>query len=184
MKPIIITVSGQARAGKGETCNILERKFNEIGKRCLQINYADYLKFIHAMYMGGDKDNIFARTPDSRTGWQLLGTEIVRKVDPNFWVDTVINTVKVIGGEYDYILISDSRFVNEIQRFAEEEYIVFPVHVERIGFDNGLSEEQKAHASEHGLDDYLFNHYIEAENNIESLEEKVENLFTFLVRGY
>ena len=37
MKPIIISLSGSARHGKGESCNIIERKLKSINKKCLNI---------------------------------------------------------------------------------------------------------------------------------------------------
>lgn len=179
MKPTIINLSGSARHGKGESCNIIERKLNAIDKKCLQINYADYLKFIHAMYLGGSKDKMFEHTPENRTGWQLLGTEKVRDKDPDFWVDTVIRLMNVIGDDFDYILISDCRFPNEYYRWIEEGYRIISIHSKRLNFDNGLTEEQKNHRSETSLKDFNFDIYLEAEN-LKQLENEIDTKLKFL----
>ena len=120
--------------------------------KVLCIHYADYLKFIANHYLGwdGNKDE------KGRTLLQFIGVDKVRAIYPNFWVDTVIRFVKVFEDDYDYILIGDCRFENEIMRWKEEDYKVVSVHVERIFYENGLTEEQKNHSSETALDDFDF----------------------------
>ena len=153
MKQIIITFSGKAQHGKDSSAQILKQILqDEYGKRILTINYADYLKYLAAQYLNwnGEKDE------RGRTLLQWLGTEKVRTRFPDLWVDTVINIAQIFEGEYDCILIGDCRFPNEITRWVDEGYTVIPIHVERLEFDNGLTDAQKNHHSETALDDYPF----------------------------
>ena len=124
---------------------------------------------------------MFEHTPENRTGWQLLGTEKVRSKNPSFWVDTIIRLLNVIGEDFDYVLISDTRFPNEIQRFKDEKYHIIPIHVERLNFDNGLTEEQKNHLSETALNDYEFDYYLEAKN-LNELECEISSKLGFLFK--
>lgn len=178
MKPTIISISGYAQHGKDTTASILEKKLKDHNKKCFRINYGDLLKYIAKQYYGWDgKKNIFGRTL-----LQYLGTELIRSNDPNFWVDFVIRLMDNIGGLYDYVLISDSRFENEIIRWVEEEYPILTIHVKRLNFDNGLTEEQKSHKSETSLDHFVFNYYLQAET-LDDLEKEIEDKLGFLYKG-
>ena len=171
-KPTIITFSGKARHGKDESANILKRLLLKQGKKVLRINYADHLKFVNALYVEQDPEktpedlskDIFLKSDENRTKWQLFGTDEVRTEHPNYWVDTVINIVKILKNQhYDYVLISDCRFPNEIRRWKEEGYSIISVHIERPNFDNGLTEEQKNHSTKTALNNFLFDIRIQAE---------------------
>ena len=171
-KPEIITFSGKARHGKDSSVQILKQLLEEQGKRVLAINYADYLKYLAKTYFGwdGNKDE------KGRTILQQLGTEKVRTKFPNYWVDTVVGIVKAFESDFDYILIGDCRFLNEIDRWKEEGYEIMSLHVERLNFDNGLTEKQKNHPSETALDEYKFSGYIKAEN-LKVLKNEIEQVY-------
>ena len=173
MNPKIILVGGEARHGKNSTCDYLEYSLNQINKSCLQINFGDYVKFCYAMYDKGSKETIFDRTIENRSGWQNFGTEKVRSLDPNFWVNTVIRFVELMKEDYDYILISDMRFMEEYFTWFEYGYIPMTIHVERLGFDNGLTEEQKNHKSENVMKDFKYHYYLKA-HNLEELHKEID----------
>lgn len=168
-KPIIITLSGKAQHGKDTSAVFLQKQFEKLGKKCLNIHYADYLKFICKQYYGwnGEKDLI------GRTLLQKIGTEKVRTIDKTFWVDTVIRLVTVFGDDYDYVLIADTRFPDEIEKWKTCGFDVISIHVERLDYDNGLTEEQKRHPSETSLDNYKNWNYIVEAKDIEELNNKI-----------
>ena len=171
-KPIIITFSGKANHGKNTAVDFLKDLLTQQGNKVLAINYADHLKHLATQYMGwdGNKDE------KGRTLLQLLGTEKVRSRFPNYWIDHVIQLAKIFEGDFDYILIGDCRFPNEIKRWEDEKYKVITVFVERKGFESMLNEEQKNHPSEIALNDYTFNFKIKA-SSLEELSEAIEMLF-------
>lgn len=175
-KQKIITLSGKARHGKDLSCNIIKKILQEKGKRVLMINYADFLKYLASEYLNwnGRKDE------KGRTILQELGNEKVEKF-PCFWVDTVINITKLFEDDYDYVLIGDCRFPHDINRWKEEGYDIFPIHVERLNYDNGLTKEQKNHPTEVALNDFKFMVNIKARslNELESeIKRHVINLIT------
>jgi len=175
-KPIVIGFGGHARNGKDSAGNILKKKLELKGKRVLKINMADYLKFLVATYFGGS----YERTPENRTKWQLFGTEKVREEDPNFWVNTIIRMLKVFGNDFDYVIISDIRFSNEITRFSDKEFDTFSVNVERIGFENDLTPGQRLHRSETSMDDFTFDYYIKSEDGLDKLELEVDKFIKYM----
>jgi len=174
-KPKIINFSGYARSGKDTSANMLKQKLEDRGYKVLHINYADYLKYIAKSYFGWDG----TKSPEMRTLLQHLGTEKARSKDPDFWVDTVIRFVNVFGDDYDFVVIGDCRFSNEVLKWIYNDYDVYSVHVTRLNFDNGLTKEQKAHPSETSMDNFDFNYYIKAET-LDELNNEVNKLVEWL----
>ena len=145
----VICVSGKARHGKDTFAEFLKNNLEFIGNRVLILHYADQLKFICQKYYGwnGEKDQA------GRTLLQMVGTDYARSRDPEVWVKYVALFLRVFGPKFDYIIIPDCRFPNEID-WLRGEHDMVSVLVERPGFDNGLTPEQKKHPSETSLDGY------------------------------
>jgi len=168
----IITISGSAQNGKDSSASIAKYYFEKNNKKCLIIHYADYLKFIAKQYFewDGEKDS------KGRTLLQKLGTDIARKVNPDIWVNVIIEFIKTFGKDYDYIFIPDTRFKNEIDKLRKSGFDVFSVWVHRKDFDNGLTPEQKNHPSETSLLDYKFDCILSVENKMYKLKDSVEKM--------
>ena len=174
-KPTIVTFSGQAQHGKTSSAEILQRLLINSGQRVIVMHYADYLKHIAAKYYGwnGLKDEV------GRTLLMWLGTDKIRGKFPTFWVDNTITLCKAIGEDYDYVLIGDARFPDEVARFKEEGYNVITVHVNRPDFDNGLTEKQKQHSSETAMEGFPFDYYLSA-TNLDTLQHELAAKVMFL----
>lgn len=76
--------------------------------------------------------------------------------------------MKALQTEYDFVLIPDCRFPNELD-WQDTDFFTFTIRLNRKNedgsdFDNGLTPEQKAHSSETALDKYHFNYEIENKN--------------------
>lgn len=144
----IITISGHAGSGKDTAANYIHAALVSPGKRILITHYADLLKYICRTFFrwDGEKDAF------GRSLLQRVGTDTVREKDPNYWVNFIISILRFFPSEWDYVIIPDTRFPNEINRLRKAGYPVVHVRVERDGFDNGLTSEQKSHPSETALD--------------------------------
>jgi hypothetical protein len=162
---LILTVSGKARAGKDTTSELLKEILEKDGKKVLVTHYADILKFMCKNYFGwdGNKDE------KGRSLLQHVGTDIVRKKDPDFWVKYMKSVLNIFDGEWDVVIIADVRFPNEIE-LLKEDYNVFSVNVVRPNFDNGLTDEQKQHPSECSLDGYIFNYDLVNDGSLDVLK--------------
>lgn len=171
-KPKIILISGKAQSGKDTFAKFFKERARELGKKCFIIKYGDLLKYVLKTYYGwnGEKDE------QGRYMLQHIGTDVLRANSPNVWVNCVIELVRAIAKGYDYVLIPDTRFVNEIDQWWDTEFDYITVKVERKNadgseFDNGLTEEQKKHISETALDDYLFDYTIMNDNTEELFKD-------------
>lgn len=171
----IILFSGKARHGKDSAAGILMEEFDKENLKSLKIGYGDLVKFIATKYMGwdGNKDEA------GRHILQQVGTNKVRNIYPDFWVDFVIKLTNSLFSDYDNIIITDCRFPNEIEAwyFPQDnvELRVFPVRVIRENFESELTEEQKNHPSETALDEMKFEYTITAKD-MNELTEKVLKL--------
>lgn len=181
----IFIISGKARNGKDSTYEIMKKHLEFYNEKCLRVAYGDYVKFIARQYLNwnGKKDE------KGRQILQELGTERVRKElnKPDYWVDRVIDVIKIVGNEYKYIFITDARFPNEIELIKQAfPNMVETIRVSRKDFISPLTEEQQKHISETALDDYKFDYCIESENGLNNLETKILNTFNFIkpIRNY
>lgn len=153
MNTKVICIGGQARHGKDYTAMKIKEELEQGGYRVLVTHYADLLKHICKSFFNwnGEKDE------RGRHILQYVGTEGVRNQLPNFWVDFIIQMLELFNKNnenWDYILIPDTRFPNEIDRLIEAGYETMYLKVIRYDFDNGLNEEAQSHISEHALDEY------------------------------
>ena len=164
----IYLISGPARNGKDTIGNYLENEYKKREYKVCKSQISKYLKQYVKDYFGwdGQKDD------KGRTLLQYVGTDIVRKKNPDYWVDFVISFVKLFADEWGYVLIPDTRFPNEIDRWKDEGFNPIHVRVVRDGFDNGLSEEQKNHPSETALSDYSAHLLVHNNSDLDTLRDK------------
>ena len=170
-----ILCSGMARHGKDTSAELIKKNLEEEGYSVLITHYADLLKFICKNFFGwnGEKDEA------GRTLLQKIGTDCIRSQDPDYWVNFIVNLVKMFPYRYDFIIISDTRFPNEIERIHDAGFDVTHIRVVRSEFASSLTEEQKKHPSETALDgtepDYwLYNGTLEQlENDVKALCEVI-----------
>ena len=72
--------------------------------------------------------------------------------------------------QWDYILIPDTRFPNEIEVLKAHGFDVSTVRVNRSNYESKLTEEQLKHPSETSLDNWDFDFYINNNHALENLE--------------
>ena len=179
--PKIILFSGKARAGKDLGAQFLAAGLKKQDKRVIILHYADVLKFVATKWYGYDGDK---SKPEMRSLLQHIGTEVFRVNNPGCWVRIVKELVLGMGDSVDYVLIPDCRFEDEATWPAQAGLESVILRIERPGFDNGLSKEQKEHPSETSLDSYPMDLYIknnygayEYQQTMASIAGQVDNLF-------
>ena len=168
----IILISGSARNGKDQTAEFIKEYIKHNNKRVLIIHYADFLKDFCAKHYGyrGVKDSA------DRQILQYVGTDIVRRNNQDAWVNMMVELLKGVRTEYDFVLIPDVRFPNEIEIIKENFENVFCLNVVRHNFDNGLAPSQQSHPSETALLGYKFDENIFNDGTLEDLSNTVKNI--------
>ncbi len=165
----VIAISGKARHGKDTTALMMRIQLSIDSNKILVAHQADLLKYICRTFFGwdGQKDEA------GRQLLQHVGTDVVRKKYPDFWVDFIVNMLKLFPDEWDYVLIPDCRFPNEIERMREAGLDVTHVRVVRPNFESPLTGEQQKHPSETALDEYPADAYIINDGTLHDLYEAV-----------
>lgn len=173
--PKLYFISGKARSGKSTVAEILKEIYIQKGKSAAILSHARYHKDYAKAFFGWDG----REETKPRELLQQLGTEIIReKLNmPLFFVNRVTEDIKILSYFFDVLIISDTRFKQEIDIQRERFNNIIAINVIRNNFDNGLTEQQKKHASEIDLDDYdKFNYIIENDGTIGNLKKQVVDI--------
>lgn len=165
----VILISGKAQNGKDTVAKILEAQLCHKGYRVLITHYADLLKYICKTYFGwnGLKDE------SGRRILQYVGTDVIRKQNPSFWVDFEMMILKYFHANWDYVIIPDCRFPNEINTVRENGFESIHIKVTRKNFDSPLTKEQRYHPSEIALDNVKPDIYINNDGTIPDLKRTI-----------
>lgn len=168
----VICISGKAQHGKDTSAKLIKMMLEANGYKVLIAHYGDLVKYICKTFFdwNGEKD-VYGRSL-----LQRIGTDVIRKQEPDYWVSFVADILKFFDGEWDYVLIPDSRFPNEVDYLKEHGFDVIHMRVIRQNFVSPLTPEQQNHPSETALDHVTPDFLIVNDGTLEDLYNKVCNL--------
>lgn len=175
----IIIISGKARAGKNTTADFIKDYCDDNNLKSINLAYGDYIKEYAKKISSWDGSD----ETKPRSLLQELGTDIIRvNFGDEFFINKMIDDIKVYSHYFDVITISDARFPKEIDLIKSNFNDAISVNVIRPNFDNGLSDKEKAHASEIALDNYNnYDYNLLNEADLKSLESKVSKIMEVLL---
>lgn len=159
---MIIGITGKKGSGKDTVADFIVKNF----PTAVKIAFADELK--HMLLNNGicDYESLWGRkTHFSRKIMQFLGTEVVRKIKPNYWIEVMEEKINFLYSEVpkSIIVIPDVRFLNEAKFVKAHNGYIIRVNRKIDIVDN--------HASEIEQDVIHACHTIDNEHlNIEALE--------------
>lgn len=170
-RPKIICISGKAQHGKDTTAGYLKEFLEEKGEKVLIAHYGDLVKYICKTFFDwdGQKDE------RGRSLLQEVGTDTIRAKTPDFWVRFIKDVLDHFPDKWDYVIIPDCRFPNEVDYLKEHGYSVKHVRVIRSNFISPLTIEQQKHASEVALDDVIPDVILFNTFGLEELRHSVRN---------
>lgn len=158
----IICISGKAGHGKDTAAKFikeqLEMRPREDGGHnvILIAHYADLVKYVCKTFFGwnGKKDEA------GRELLQTIGTDIVREEDPDYWVRFLADMLGFFEQAFDYVIIPDTRFPNEVEYLIKSGFDTCHMRIVRDNFTSEMPEYQQNHESETALDEYLADIYV------------------------
>lgn len=170
-KPTVILLSGKSGSGKDFVANIMKEKLEQKGNKVLVTHYADLLKYILKTFFDwdGQKDE------HGRHLLQYVGTDVIRRQNPNYWIDFVKDIIIMFSNNWDYILIPDARFPNEITRMFCSNFRTISIRITRLNYISKLTDEQQQHESETALDSYSFDYYMTNDGTLDGVTKEVDN---------
>ena len=175
-KTTVILLSGKAQSGKDFIANIMKQQFEENGNKVLVTHYADLLKYILQTFFNwdGKKDK------KGRDLLQRVGTDVIRKKMPDYWVNFISQMISFFPNEWNYILIPDARFPNEIEVMQKNPDVnVITIRINRGNFTPQLTLEQQQHPSETSLDEYDFDYYV-SNDGTETVNNAVKEFVNYI----
>ena len=148
----VVCISGKAQHGKDTTASLIKECLEERGERVLVAHYADLLKYICRTFFGWDGNK------DEKA--------------PDYWVDFLAGFLEIFDNEWDWVLIPDTRFPNEVD-LMKDKFDATHIRVVRPNFVSPLTTEQQNHPSEVALDDYFPDCYLDNSGDMDALRETV-----------
>lgn len=170
--PKIYIITGKAENGKNEIAKIIEKFYETKNKKAITIAYASYLKQYAktiTKWNGNEQTK-------PREFLQQIGIELIKnKIKKNLLIERIIDDIKVYSYFFDIIIISDARLVEEIEEIKKINNNVSVINV--YGKENKLTEKQKRHLTETGLDNYNnYDYKIKNDGNIELLKQTIYDI--------
>lgn len=168
----VIAIAGKARNGKTTSANIFKSLIEQDDKKAVVVSYAGYVKYVCETYYGwdGKKDEA------GRTMLQNVGDGFRIKYSETYWVDRLMSDIYILKDLYDYVIIDDCRYPNEIIA-PQNNFDTVSIVVKRELFESELTEEQKTHASEVALDNFNFDYTVSAMSGIENLMPPISTIY-------
>jgi hypothetical protein len=168
---MIIGLSGYAQSGKDSTAELLCLNYqyrrvsfaDPIRTGLLRLNpKLDSLTHLQEYIDDFGWDNA-KHNPEVRRLMQRFGTEVGRKMfGEDFWIKMALRDLR----KDERIVISDVRYPNEAEAIKQLGGQVWRINRHNHSAVNG-------HASEHAMDNYMFNHVIYNDGTIDDLSDEV-----------
>jgi hypothetical protein len=157
----------------------MKTELEQKGYKVLIAHYGDLVKYTCKTFFGwnGEKDEA------GRHILQYVGTDIIRTQSANYWVDYIADMLSFFESNWDYVLIPDTRFPNEIERMKEKGFEVISMRINRENFESELTEAQKNHISETALDNYSFD-YVVRNTTLEEFYERLSKVLEHIKTVY
>lgn len=173
-EPIICILAGKARHGKNASAAFVHEYCEQNNLKHIDLAYSNYIKDYAKKISNWDGSD----ETKPRELLQQLGTNIIRQnLGDNFFINRMIDDLRVYAYFFDVITIDDARFPKEIDLIKAQFKKVYGVHVLRPHFDNGLTKEQQAHPTETALDHYTnYDYEIINDGSLADLKLKVEEV--------
>lgn len=167
--PKIFILSGVARSGKDTVGKIIKKYYSD--KDCISIAFAYYIKD----YVKRISDWDGREETKPRELLQQLGIELVKnKIDDKLFINRVLEDIEVFSYFYDIIIVDDARLPDEIETLKEKYPNSVSIRIIRDNYDNGLTQSQKNHITETGLDNYNnFDYVVKNDKNINQTIEEI-----------
>lgn len=165
----IYLVAGKSGSGKGEVAKIINEYYLSLGKKTIITGFSKYLKMYAKEIIKWD-----GKEPKPRKFLQDLGVTIRENMDmPLFFVNRMIEDIKVYQLYYDVVIIDDVRLPMEIEELKKKFSEVYVMYVINQFAPSKLSLEEQMHETETALENYSNFDITIVNDNIEKLDNRV-----------
>ena len=169
-----ILICGKAESGKDEVAKYLEKELLSKKQRVLIFPITYFFKELLKRQYGwnGKKDK------KGRTLLQEIG-EKYNNASPCLWAKMTGELLHSVVKDYDFFIITGVRRKVEIEHLKKQ-FKAVAIQVQRPKHKNKLTAEQNQHITETDLDDFVFDHVIENDED-NSLKTKTTQLLNTIL---
>lgn len=154
----IIMISGKSASGKDTFASILRDELESKNKTVITIHFGDLVKYFAKEYYewNGAKDE------KGRALLQKIGTHQLRRMFPTYWGKVVSQFLASATHDFDYAIIPDWRFINELEMIDKYNSDILTIRINRYNPDGSayvnpnMNSRQANHISECQLDNFNF----------------------------
>ncbi len=170
----IFIASGKANSGKDTTCELINNYIKLKGLKSVNLQFSSYIKMYAKIISGWDGNE----DTKPRSLLQELGTDVIRKyIDEDFFINRIIDDIKVYSYYFDVITISDARFPKELDSIKNNFKDVYKINIKRPNFENNLNDIQRKHVTEVALDNYNdYDYILVNDGSINDLNDKIKQI--------
>lgn len=167
----LFILSGKARSGKDTVAKIIKDYYKN--KDTIIVSFGYYIKDYAKRVSNWDG----SEETKPRELLQQLGIELVKnQIDDKLFIKRVLDDIKVFSYFYDVIIVDDARLIDEIEILKSTYRDSISIRVNRNNYDNKLTESEKEHLTEVGLDNYTNFDYLVENTGYDKLKTDVENI--------
>ena len=174
-EPIIFLVAGKARSGKNTVAKIIKDNYLDQKQKVVISEITKYLK----KYIEEITETKITENNKPRELLQKISAVIIKdKLDmPDFFVNRMIEDLKIYSYFFDIIIIPDIRFEKEIEIVKKYFKYVISIGVIRENYESDLSLEEQKDITEISLDNYnKYDYKIINNDDKDNLYLKVMNI--------
>ena len=167
----IYLVAGKSGSGKGEVARIIKEYYLGLGKKPIVTGFSKYLKMYAKEIIDWNGND-----PKPRKFLQDLGVTIRENMDmPLFFVNRIIEDIKVYELYFDVVILDDVRLPIEIDEIKKTFNNVYSMYVVNQFAPSTLTVEEQMHMTETALENYSNFDITIVNDNIERLDDRVIN---------
>jgi len=144
--PKVIGLTGVARCGKDTFCLLAAKRLNKAKQPVMRCAFADNVKAdLHQLLV--KKAGISAYTNIDKEKELIrpllvaYGTDLMRKIDEDYWIKRLEMSVKAAGQIDATAFITDVRYMNEVEWIKEQGGAI--IHISKTGCKPANEEEAK-----------------------------------------
>lgn len=176
----VFVIAGKAQTGKDATAKLIRKYLEKYNLKTAIIQYSMYVKLYARALTGWD----FEEETKPRTLLQNIGQDVRNMVSQRFFINRIIDDIRILANYVDIIVISDARLPEEIDDIKKEFPHVYRIHIIKNNASNNLTYTEAHHITEIALDNYNdFDYTILNDGNIESLEKNVDKILQEIMKG-
>lgn len=176
---MIIILAGKIKSGKDTIANMIKEKMEKDNKKVIVIQFSSYIKEYAKKILNWDGKE----ETKPRKFLQDLGQDIRENINKLFFINRVIDDIKVYSKYSDMVIISDTRLPDEIDYIKKSSPSSIAIKIVRD--DNGLTipTNEKEHYTEIALNDYKnFDYIVDNNGSLEDLDKCIDNLLENIKR--